>query len=146
MRRIVITISNLFILNIIPIVLFVVSFPLPLSAQGQREDHRYLDIGFSCGYAFVSMDEVNNDLKDNYNYMHELDIPAYWPDDMIGGFLFQGHLYFRASRIFYGLQLNYVSAPAKVFYSDYSGVMEVTYETKTVEYQAVGGYALPLSK
>ena len=94
-------------------------------------------IGFSAGYGFLNMNEVNKDLEDSRNLLLSLGVYPSSPVEVTGGLFTEGNFKYDIGNIILGITGNYISSSGNFSYSDNYGSFEHNLDASTIEILAL---------
>jgi hypothetical protein len=90
-------------------------------------------LGVSIGYGYLSMGEVNQDLKDTENLFSNAGAKTNEPDEVKGGLFIEGNFKYSIGKFNLGITADYVSSSGNFSYGDQSGSLHEDYDVSTTE-------------
>jgi hypothetical protein len=90
-------------------------------------------IGFTAGYGFINMGEVNSDLKTSYTSFASFGAFSSPPKELNGNLFLEGNVKVGIANFNLGVSGNYISSTGSFGYSDEVGFFEENYDVSTTE-------------
>ncbi len=100
-------------------------------------------IGFSVGHGFLGMKMVNDVLESSESFFYDEGLFPSPPEEISGGFFFEGNFKYGVGIFNFGVESNYVSSSGSFYYKDDIGAFEDIFDVSTVEFLGLIEIVLP---